>query len=101
MLSKVILGVGCNDKDLHKQVMKTEEIVDIITTSMASVGIVGATITTGAVGIYNGEIEKSISVVLYEVEYSAIEELCDLLKMALNQECIAVEIVENVNVKFM
>ena len=31
MLSKVILGVGCNDKDLHKQVMGTEEIVDIIT----------------------------------------------------------------------
>ena len=101
MLSKVILSIGLNDKDLHKQVIATEEAVDIITISMGEADIQGATITTGGVGVYNGEVEKSVSVVLYEVEEKNVEVLCDLLKMALNQECIAVEIVENVNVKFM
>ena len=64
-------------------------------------GIEGATITEGATGIYKNEVEKTINIILYEVDIKAVELLCEVLKMALNQECIAVEIVNNIDIKFM
>ena len=100
-LQKVVLSIGMNDKDEHKQVVGDLEAHDIIMQSVASCGIIGGTLKSGNVGMYNGEIEKSCELILYDVARKNVITLCDVLKMALNQESIAVEVVKNVDIMFM
>lgn len=101
MEKKVILSVGLNDKDLHTQVITEDKALDTIVATLKNNNIVGATFKTGNVGVYMGEVENSIEVILYEVELDNVRKACEDLKIALNQESIAVEIVKNVNVMFI
>lgn len=100
MEKKVVLSIGLNDKDLHKQVITEERAMDTIVGNLAKNNIVGATLKMGNVGVYMGELEKSIEVILYEVELTNVMALCEDLKVALNQESIAVEVVKSVDVMF-
>lgn len=101
LLQKVILSIGLNDKNEHKQVIEDLTAHDLILKAVSRAGINGATLTTGLLGVYEGEKEKSCQLVLYDVEFAKVEKLCELLKVALNQQCIAVEIIKNVDVKFL
>lgn len=101
MEKKVILSIGLNDKDLHMQVITEEVALDKIVATLKSNNIIGATFKLGNVGVYMGEVEKSVEVTLYEVELDNVKKACEDLKVALNQESIAVEVVKNVNVMFL
>lgn len=100
MEKKVVLSIGLNDKDLHKQIITEDIALDTIVSKLAKNNIVGATLKMGNVGVYMGELEKSIEVILYEVELANVMALCEDLKLALNQESIAVEVVKSVEVMF-
>ena len=89
-----------NDKDLHKQVMNENETQKTIITELAKVGIDGATLKFGNIGVWGGEVENSIEVVLYQVELDNVLKACENLKIELNQESIAVEIIKNAQVIF-
>lgn len=101
LLKKVVLSIGMNDKDEHKQIITDLEAHEIIMKSVASAGIIGGTLKSGNIGMYNGEIEKSCELVLYDVARENVLVLCDILKMALNQESVAVEVVKNIDVMFI
>lgn len=101
MEKKVVLSIGLNDKDLHTQVITEEVALDKIVATLKSNNIIGATFKLGNVGVYMGEVEKSVEVTLYEVELDNVKKACEDLKIALNQESIAVEVVKNVNVMFI
>ena len=106
ILKKVVLSIGMNDKDEHKQIIADLEAHEIIMKSVASAGIIGGTLIffttkSGNIGMYNGEIEKSCELVLYDVARENVLVLCDILKMALNQESVAVEVVKNIDVMFI
>lgn len=101
MEKKVVLSIGLNDKDLHTQVITEEFALDTIVATLKSNNIIGATFKLGNVGVYMGEVEKSVEVTLYEVELDNVKKTCEDLKIALNQESIAVEVVKNVNVMFI
>ena len=99
-MQKAVLSIGLNDKDLHKQVITDENAHKEIVKAMAKVGIIGGTIKSGNIGIYNGELEKSCEVILYDTSKEKVLELCEELKSRLNQESIAVEFCENANIMF-
>ncbi|MBP3707593.1 MAG: hypothetical protein J6J36_03155 [Clostridia bacterium] len=101
MEKKVILSIGLNDKDLHTQVITEEKALETIVATLHKNNIIGATLKVGNIGVYMGEVEKSIEAILYNVELENVKKACEDLKIALNQESIAVEVVKNVNVMFI
>jgi len=98
---KVVFYIGCNDKDTHKQEKSDNDIMQTINKCLSGVGISGATITRGLLGIYNNEQEKSIQVLCYFLTNEQVVEFCEKIKKALNQEAVAVEIINNIQVQFL
>ena len=83
-----------NDKDFHKQVIKNSEVLPKIMVEMKKADIIGATIKSGFSGVYNGEIEKSVEIVLVDVTKEQVEKFVNGLKTVFNQECVMVEELE-------
>ena len=96
-MKKFTLFVGLNDKDTKKQEVSTEEarnIVNFILLNHAD----GATITESK-GIYkhvNGAvvIENTFKIELLFIEATTVRMIVDMLKDALNQESVAVQVEE-------
>lgn len=102
-MKKATLYIGLNDKDTKKQEINTIDAYKIASNIFASV-TGGATITEG-VGVYthnDGTIvtESTLVCVVYGAENDAIESAAQSLKVAFNQESIAVEYTES-NSKFI
>lgn len=94
---KYVLYIGLFDKDTKKQEIKTEVAKETIKRILLKQGISGMTIPKTADGVYsheNGEIvqEPSVMVELLFVERIQIVRAMDELKVALNQETIAVQV---------
>lgn len=96
MNKKTNLYVGLNDKDRKKQIIKTKKAIKIINDLLINTYLLeGATIQT-AKGIYKYEkgktvIEKTIVVILLDVEEKKINMIVKDLKNILNQESILIE----------
>ena len=94
-----ILSIGLNDKDTKKQVIKTRQAKQIISS------IVSDCTMYDAMGKYTHEdgtevTELCVRVELYNVSDKAVKSYCKKLKKELNQECIAVSQYET-NVRFI
>ena len=98
---KVIFYIGQNDKDTKKQEKSDKEIKSIIENGLHNAKIDGATITAGLVGYWQGQKEKSLQVLCYYITDEQIKTYCEYIKQALNQEAVAVEIINNIQVNFM
>lgn len=98
MTTKYILTIGLNDKDTKVQKISTIEAYKIIENTCQNVDIEGFTIYE-CKGFYtheNGEkvTENSLRVEIYyfgKDNKEQVKELVTILKVALNQESIAVE----------
>lgn len=96
MTAKYTFFIGLADKDSKLQVISTIDGERIIERVFAKHGVDGATIT-GARGIYvhkSGEVvtEETIVVQVFEFgEPIPVRDICEDLKVMLNQESIAVE----------
>ena len=73
MEKKVILSIGLNDKDLHTQVITEEKALETIVATLHKNNIIGATLKVGNIGVYMGEVEKSIEAILYNVELENVK----------------------------
>lgn len=98
---KTIFYIGHNDKDTHKQEKSNTEIKSIIEQCLYNANIDGATITAGLVGYWKGERENTTQILCYYLTDEKIATFCELIKKALNQEAVAVEIINNIQVNFM
>lgn len=97
-MKKITISVGLNDKETKVQEIATDAAKGIIINNIFAVGLEGATITMGT-GIYkheNGEIvvENTVIAAFYTNEVDKVVNLCNILKKDLNQESIAMEIIE-------
>lgn len=96
MTVKYTFYVGLNDKDSKVQEVNTLEAAKIVQNVFIKNEVDGATITSGK-GIYkheNGMVvtEETLIIQVYEFgEPVKVKEICDDLKVMLNQESIAVE----------
>ena len=98
MNNKLTFFVGLNDKDSHIQTIPTLEASRIVERIFLAHNCDGATISSGR-GIYrheNGDmvVEETLIVQVFEFEGCEavnVRGICDDLKVALNQESIAVE----------
>ena len=64
---KYSLNIGKNDKNAHTQIISDNDFLQIIYCELNANGIDGATFTD-CIGIYNGEIEKSLQVDIIDFE---------------------------------
>ena len=64
---KYSLNIGKNDKNAHTQIISDNDFLQIIYCELNASGIDGATFTD-CIGIYNGEIEKSLQVDIIDFE---------------------------------
>ena len=97
-MRKDVICVGLNDKDSKVQEINTIDAFKIAANIFAST-TGGATITEGC-GVYthdNGDIviEKTLVCVVYSSDDKAIETACEQIKVALNQESVALETSES------
>lgn len=98
MNTKLTFFVGLNDKDTHVQSIPTLEASRIVERVFLAHNCDGATISSGR-GIYRHEsgevvVEETLIVQVFEFEGCEsvdVRGICTDLKMALNQESIAVE----------
>ena len=94
---KNILYVGLNDKRTKQQEIDTLSAFKIATNIF--IELTGGATITEATGIYTHEdgtiiTEKTLRCEIFNAEKQAIKKAIDNLKIALNQESIAVETVE-------
>lgn len=94
-IKKHVLFVGLFDKDTKAQKIGSLAARDILQNILLSSGLDGATLSD-AVGIYKHEngtfvIEPSIRIEILFSTDSQIRKICDQIKIALNQESVAVE----------
>ena len=100
-MKKYILSVGLNDKDTKVQKVATLEAYKVIENAALKVGIEGFTIYE-AKGFYTHEngkrvIEKTLRIEIYDFadnQFDNIRELVGVVKAVLNQESVAVEVLE-------
>ena len=95
---KFTVIVGLNDKDTKKQEITTEEAYNLITKILYINNIEGATFTE-AKGLYihrdgTAVFENSIKIELLFITEETAKAICKLLKSALNQESVVLEIQE-------
>jgi hypothetical protein len=64
---KYSMNIGKNDKDTHAQIISDNDFLQIVYCELNASGIDGATFSD-CVGIYNGEIEKSMQVDIIDFE---------------------------------
>ncbi len=94
-LHKYILYVGLNDKETKTQKIGLLSAREIIQNTVIGQGLDGATISD-AIGIYKHDdgsfvTEQSLRVEILFADDDTIKNICDKLKLVLNQESIAVE----------
>lgn len=87
--------IGFNDKDLHKQVISDEAFYQVIARYIDSCTIFPA------IGLYHGELEKSIKLEIYDEDVEKYIEIAKKLCVELNQNEIIVngEFIENITSK--
>lgn len=95
---KHILYIGLNDKDTKQQEINTLDAYKVIYNSLRAAGYDAATITE-ARGVYTHEdgavtIEMSLEVSILFAEDAKTAALVELVKKALNQEAIALQVVD-------
>jgi hypothetical protein len=89
------LSIGLNDKDLKKQIIPTIDALQIISNQFL-INKIDCSMTEGK-GIYTHNdgtptIENSIFITCLFCSFDdKIKSICDFLKIALNQESIAIE----------
>jgi len=88
MTKKMMMYVGLNDKDAKVQKIDTIEAYKIIEGTLYNVGIDGCTLYN-ARGSWQGMPENTIICEVFEYEKPQIYKACEVLKIALNQEAIA------------
>ncbi len=96
-MKKITLYIGLNDKDSKIQEINTVDAYKIVT-NVFTEATGGATIYEGR-GVYthnNGEIvqETTLICIVYDADISTVKRAADFLKVALNQESIAIETAE-------
>ena len=102
---KTVMYVGLNDKDSKKQEIETSEAENKIY-NICFENSDGVTISR-TVGVYLHEdgkskvIENGYKLEFFELAEENQNKIIDLLKTELNQESIGLEIIENVNIKFV
>lgn len=74
--------IGMNDKDAHKQEIKTENFKNIIGKAFENCTILDTT------GFFRGEKEKSLQVTVYDIDLKTLTMKINELKNTLNQESI-------------
>ena len=102
-MTKTTIMIGLNDKDSKIQEITTIEAFKIVTRIFADCEC-GVTITEG-MGVYkhdDGTIitETTLVCVNFGDELEAIKKACKLIKVALNQEAVAIEVTESNSVFF-
>ena len=96
MTIKYTFFIGLNDKDTKVQTMSTIEAMRIVQRVFIKHEVDGATITSGQ-GIYthdDGTIVAEETIIVQVFEFGSpipVRDICDDLKLMLNQESIAVE----------
>ena len=91
----VKLSIGLTDKDTRRQEIKTEDAFNLIANQFLK-NKIDASFTEGK-GIYTYDdgfpgLEKTIFCTILFYEFNEkIQEICNFLKIALNQESIAIE----------
>lgn len=70
---KYTLNIGKNDKNTHAQIISDNDFLQVVYCEMNANGIDGATFTD-CIGIYNGEIEKSLQVDIIDFEQNITAE---------------------------
>lgn len=101
-MKKTTICVGLLDKDSKRQEINTLDAFKM-TANIFAETTGGATITEGT-GVYtheNGEvvIEPTLICVVYGSNNADIEKACKMIKTALNQESVAIEVTES-NTRF-
>lgn len=84
------LFIGLNDKDTLHQELNQREAEKIILNILENNGFDGATVTYSK-GIYKGIIENTIVIDLFQYTYNQVKKACEDIKIALNQESIAIQ----------
>ena len=90
------MSIGLNDKDTKKQEISTPVAWDTIIETLQANNIDGATVYE-ARGIYKLESENTLRAEIIDFDGNAYKNTInaiDSIKTALNQECIALEIVD-------
>lgn len=95
---KFTIIAGLNDKGTKKQEITTEKAIEIIVKVLTLAKVEGATLTE-AKGLYIHEdgtavFENSIKIELLFITEEKAKAICKLLKEALNQEAVVLEIAE-------
>lgn len=88
-MTKSILIVGLNDKDAKKQIIPTDDALEIIYNTL-SMFYEGATVSR-VDGFYQGMHEASVKLEILNSDAEADSKLAEALKIALNQECVYYE----------
>lgn len=97
-MTKTTICIGLLDKDTKKQEITTLDSFKIIANIFAET-TGGATITEGT-GVYTHHdgsvvIEPTLICVVYGSDQKQIEKACEMVKLALNQETVAIEVTES------
>lgn len=61
VFTKYTMNIGKNDKNTHAQIISDNDFLQIVYCELNASGIDGATFSD-CIGVYNGEIEKSLQV---------------------------------------
>ena len=102
-MKKVTMYIGLNDKDTKKQEIATLEAYKVATNIFIKY-VGGPTIYEGS-GIYTHDdgtvvIEKTLVCILFTDNDEAVKQAASALKIALNQEAIAIESTETNSIFF-
>lgn len=90
--------IGKFDKTTHKQELSNEYILNAIHKSLTKRGVEGYTVTSckGCYTHTNGTIVREPSYKVTVINISLpVKAICNELKLALNQECILVEVYDS------
>lgn len=96
-MKKYTMCIGLNDQDTKRQEIQTVDAYKIVMNIFAS--------TTGGATVYEGQgcythddgtivIEKSLIAFIFTDDDAAIRQAAEMVKAALNQESVAVEVAE-------
>lgn len=73
VFTKYTMNIGKNDKNTHAQIISDNDFLQIVYCELNASGIDGATFSD-CIGVYNGEIEKSLQVDIIDFEQNITAE---------------------------
>ena len=73
VFTKYTMNIGKNDKNIHAQIISDNDFLQIVYCELNASGIDGATFSD-CIGVYNGEIEKSLQVDIIDFEQNITAE---------------------------